>query len=52
MIAGLLLQRRAGVVRKTELSESRQFMELATRAGGIGLWVLRDDLDDAAGECR
>lgn len=39
MIAGLLLQRRRRRRVEAELSESRQFMELATEAGGIGLWV-------------
>jgi PAS domain S-box-containing protein len=39
MIIGLLLQRERRRRAEAELSESRQFMELATEAGGIGLWV-------------
>jgi PAS domain S-box-containing protein len=39
MIAGLMLQRARRRGAEAELSESRQFMELAAAAGGIGLWV-------------
>jgi PAS domain S-box-containing protein len=39
MITDLLLQSRRRRRAEVELSESRQFMELATEAGGIGLWV-------------
>ncbi|MGZ8533691.1 MAG: sensor histidine kinase, partial [Candidatus Binatia bacterium] len=39
MIAGLILQRARRRQAEAELSESRQFMDLATVAGGIGLWV-------------
>lgn len=39
MIAGLMLQRARRRRAEAELSESRQFMDLATEAGGIGLWV-------------
>jgi PAS domain S-box-containing protein len=39
IITGLLKQRRRLRRTETELSESRQFMDLATDAGGIGLWV-------------
>ena len=39
MIAGLMLQRARRRRAEAELSESRQFIELATEAGGIGLWV-------------
>jgi PAS domain S-box-containing protein len=47
MIADLLLQRRRRRRAEAGLLESRQFMELATEAGGIGLWVrdvVRGDL--------
>jgi PAS domain S-box-containing protein len=47
MIANLMLQRARRHRAEAELSESRQFMELATEAGGIGLWVrdlVRGDL--------
>jgi signal transduction histidine kinase/ABC-type uncharacterized transport system substrate-binding protein len=39
MIAGLMLQRVRRRRAEADLSESRQFMEMATEAGGIGLWV-------------
>ncbi len=39
MIADLLLQRRRRLRAEAGLLESQQFMELATEAGGIGLWV-------------
>ncbi|HEX2930993.1 MAG TPA: PAS domain S-box protein, partial [Candidatus Binatia bacterium] len=39
MIADLLLHRRRRRRAEAELLESRQLMELATEAGGIGLWV-------------
>jgi PAS domain S-box-containing protein len=38
-ITGLVLQGRRRRRAENELSESRQFMELAAEAGGIGLWV-------------
>jgi PAS domain S-box-containing protein len=45
LITDLLLQRRRRRKIEAELSESRQFMDLATEAGGIGLWA-RDLIDD------
>jgi PAS domain S-box-containing protein len=39
MIADLLLQRARRRRVEADLVENRQFMELATEAGGIGLWV-------------
>ncbi len=47
MIAALLLQRIRRRRAEAALSENRQFMQLATEAGGIGLWVrdlVRGDL--------
>jgi PAS domain S-box-containing protein len=47
MIGDLLLERRRRHRAEAGLLENRQFMELATEAGGIGLWVrdlMRGDL--------
>ena len=39
LISDLLLQRRRRRRAEASLSESRQFIDLATEAGGVGLWV-------------
>ena len=39
LILDLLLQRRGRRRAEESLAENRQFMELATEAGGVGLWV-------------